>query len=212
MSDVVSEAYAARAAEYVEVVGMIEHAAETDRAALLAWARSVDGPIIDVGCGPGQWTSFLHQAGADVEGVEPVAAFLVHARARYPSSRCRAGRAEDLGVEDASLGGVLAWFSLIHTHPDLLHQPLAELARCIRPGGTLAIGFFDGPAQEPFDHAVTTAYYWSVDALSERLERAGFSVLDARTRTDPGARAQGLLVAQRQPSAGATCVRSDSST
>ena len=92
--DEVREAYSGRASEYVEVVGRIEHAAEADREAILAWARSVDGPILDVGCGPGQWTSFLHEAGLDVEGVDPVAAFMDDARARYPSARFRGGRAE----------------------------------------------------------------------------------------------------------------------
>ncbi len=195
--DEVREAYSGRASEYVEVVGRIEHAAEADREAILAWARSVDGPILDVGCGPGQWTSFLHEAGLDVEGVDPVAAFMDDARARYPSARFRVGRAEALGVPDGSLGGVLAWFSLIHTDPDLIDGALRALARSLRAGGSLAIGFFDGTAREPFDHAVVTAYFWSVDALTELLDSAGLAVTHAQTRHDPPARPQGLVVAQR---------------
>lgn len=193
--DRVREAYSRRAAEYVEVVGRIEHAAEADQAAILAWARSVDGPILDVGCGPGQWTDLLHEAGVDVEGVDPVEAFLDDARTRYPSARFRLGRAEELGVPDASLGGVLAWFSLIHTDPAEIDVALREIARSLRGGGSLAIGFFDGPARDPFDHAVVTAYYWSVDALTELVEGVGLTVTDARTRHDPPARPQGLLVA-----------------
>jgi hypothetical protein len=44
---------------------------------------------------------------------------------------------------------------------------------------------------------VTTAYYWSVDALTEHLERAGFTVTAAQTRTDLGVRPQGVIVAKR---------------
>jgi ubiquinone/menaquinone biosynthesis C-methylase UbiE len=195
--DPVHEAYTSRASEYIEVVGKIEHAEPVDRDYLLAWARSIDGRLIDVGSGPGQWTNFFRDAGVDVEGVEPVEAFLDHARDRYPLAQFRPGRAEALGVPDGSIGGVLAWFSLIHTHPDLIDQPLNEFARCIRPGGSVALGFFEGAAAEPFDHSITTAYYWSVEALTERLEQAGFTVIDWRTRQGRGIRNQGVIVAVR---------------
>lgn len=193
----VREAYSARAGEYTDAVGRIEHAAQRDREVLLAWARGVDGPILDVGCGPGQWTNLLHREGADIQGIDPVDAFLDDARARYPAVRYRTGRAEDLGVPDGTLGGILAWFSLIHTDPHAIDAPLAEFARCLREGGSLVLGFFSGPDHEPFDHAIATAYSWSVDGLSGRVEHAGFTVVDARVHVDPGRRPEGFLVAQR---------------
>ena len=200
--DRVRQAYSARAGEYIDAVGKIEHAAQHDREYVLAWARGVNGRIVDVGCGPGQWTNFLQHEGIDIVGIDPVATFIVDATERYPTARFRVGRAEDLGVDDGSLGGVLAWFSLIHTIPDAIDDALAECARCIKPGGSVLIGFFDGTAREAFDHAVTTAYYWSVDALTEHIERAGFTVADAQVRVDPGVRPQGVIVAVRQPATG----------
>ena len=197
--DPVLEAYTNRASEYIDVVGKMEHAAAIDRNYLLAWAQSVRGRLLDVGSGPGQWTNYLHEAGVDVEGVEPVDAFINDARARYPLARFCSGRAEQLDVPRGSLGGILAWFSLIHLEPGSIDAPLEEFARCIRPGGSVAIGFFDGVAGEPFDHAVARAFYWSVDALTNRLERAGFTVTDARTRHDEGVRRQGVIVASRNP-------------
>lgn len=104
---------------------------------------------------------------------------------------------ENLGVEDESLGGVFAWFSLIHTNPSDIDTALAEFARCLRLGGSLLIGFFSGAAREPFDHAVATAFYWSVAALSECLRRAGLTVVDSSTRADPNARSQGLVCARK---------------
>jgi ubiquinone/menaquinone biosynthesis C-methylase UbiE len=193
----VREAYAARAAEYISLFGSIEAAAEQDREDVLAWARAVNGRIIDLGCGPGQWTNYLHESGVDIEGVDPVPEFIDEARQRHPGVDYRLGHADRLGVEDASLGGVLAWYSLIHTDPDQIGALLTEFARCIRPGGGLAIGFFEGAELAPFDHAVTTAYFWPVGLLSSRVERAGFVVADVRTRTDPGTRPQGAIIAQR---------------
>ena len=155
----VVEAYRARAAEYISLLGSIDAAAEQDRESVLAWARGLDGRVLDVGCGPGQWTNYLSEQGVDVEGVDPVAEFITEARRRFPGVTYRVGRADQLGVEDAGLGGVLSWFSMIHTEPEEVAVPLAEFARCLAPGGGLAIGFCEGPELVPFDHAVTTAFF-----------------------------------------------------
>jgi ubiquinone/menaquinone biosynthesis C-methylase UbiE len=191
------EAYAACSAEYISLFGTIEAAAAQDRECVLAWARTVTGRIIDVGCGPGHWTNFLHEHGAEVDGVDPVPEFIEAARQRYSAVDYRAGHADRLDVEDASLGGILAWYSLIHTDPDQIGGLLTEFARCIRSGGSLLIGFFEGGELVPFDHAVTTAYFWPVGELSARVEQAGFEVTDVHTRTDQGMRAQGTIIAQQ---------------
>lgn len=191
------EAYAARAAEYINLFGSIEATAEQDREHLLSWARGIDGRIVDIGCGPGQWTSYLSDRGVDIEGVDPVPEFIAEAQRRYPGVVYRIGHADRLGVEDASVGGVLAWYSLIHADPDQIDALLTEFARCTRPGGGLAIGFFEGPELVPFDRAVTTAYFWPIDLLSASVERAGFVVTDTRARTDPGMRRHGAIIARR---------------
>lgn len=197
VDDGVRTAYGARAAEYIAAVGRIEHAAPIDREEVLAWAAGLVGPVLDVGCGPGQWTDLLRTAGIDVSGVDPVPEFVAAAKRAYPDASFRAGRAERLDHASGTLGGVLAWFSLIHTTPDALQAPLAEFARAVAPGGGLALGFFAGDDGQPFDHAITTAYTWSEAGLSERVMRAGFRVVSVRSRTDPGARPVGTLLAVR---------------
>ncbi len=105
----VRAAYADRAAEYATLLGSMDAVDDEDRRLLAGWAASLDGPILDVGCGPGHWTAFLAEQGADVEGVDLTPAFIQIARARYPSVRFRAAFVDDLGAPDASLAGVLAW-------------------------------------------------------------------------------------------------------
>ena len=46
----VRDAYAARSADYIDLLGSIEDTAEPDREYVLAWAQRVDGRIVDVGC------------------------------------------------------------------------------------------------------------------------------------------------------------------
>ena len=45
--------------------------------------------------------------------------------------------------------------------------------------------------------AVTAAYRWSADALTGRLADAGFDPVESYTRTSPGQRPHGALVARR---------------
>lgn len=101
------------------------------------------------------------------------------------------------------MGGILAWYSLIHTRPDSIGDALDEFARVLAPGGGLCLGFFTGPKVTRFEHAITPAYFWPVDELAARVERAGFTVLRTQTRHEPGARPHADLVARRGSSVAA---------
>ncbi|RLP73218.1 class I SAM-dependent methyltransferase [Mycetocola tolaasinivorans] len=191
------EAYGARSAEYVAVLGHIDATAAEDRDLLRTWARGITGEVLDVGCGPGHWTEYLRTEGVAIAGIDPVPSFVRYASERYPESRFLEGKAEHLPAADRSIGGILVWYSLIHTPPEELGAALAECARVLVPGGSLAIGFFTGPEIAPFDHAVVTAYAWPAAELAARIESAGFDVLETHERTDPGARPHGAILARR---------------
>ncbi|WP_241248939.1 class I SAM-dependent methyltransferase [Rhodococcus sp. X156] len=196
--DEVLQAYGERAVEYADRLGAMGAVHPEDRDLVLRWALHRPGPIIDAGCGPGHWTDFLTRAGVEVEGTDLVPAFVAQARDRFPAARFREAASDDLGVPDGSLAGVLAWYSTIHTPPEQLAAVLAELARCLAPGGSLLLGFFEGPAVEAFAHAVVTAYRWPVERLAGHLQDAGFAVREIHTRTDPGARPHGAIVAEKR--------------
>lgn len=200
-SDSVADAYNARAASYIANVGQVDLWPAEDRKLLLAWARSVEGLLLDVGCGPGHWTDLLRAEGADILGIDPGSEFVEHARGRFPLTKFRIGRAESLEERAASVGGVLAWFSLIHLSPPSLDVALEEFARVVKPGGSVLIGFFLGDAGQPFAHPIAPAYYWSVDALTQRLESAGFRVLGDRIQGPEVTGAQAAIVAERQSNA-----------
>lgn len=188
-------AYQSRAAEYTRVLGSIDDMHELDRKCIGRWVSSISGQMIDAGCGPGHWTNYLHKGGAPIEGIDLVPEFIDDARARFPGVPFRVGSFQQMDVPDETLTGVLAWYSLIHLPPSEVPQALAEFARVLVPGGRLLIGFFDGSPGTPFQHAVTTAYYWSVEEMSHLLSKAGFDVLEVETRQDAGKRAHAALTA-----------------
>lgn len=193
--ELVRQAYTARADEYTDVLGSIEATAEEDQQLIARWAGSLDGLILDVGCGPGHWTQFLHAAGADVVGIDPVDRFVDGARRRYPHVPFRTGSAQQLGQAEGTVAGLLAWYSLIHTPPAQLDPALQAMVRAARPGGSVLLGFFTGPQVAVLDHRVAPAWTWPVPALTGRLVQAGLTVTETHTRTDPGQRPHAAVVA-----------------
>jgi SAM-dependent methyltransferase len=108
----------------------------------LAHVVEPPGPVADLGCGPGAHALALARRGFDVVGVDG-------SRRMVEVARTRAAREEadatfdvhDVGsplrFADASLGGVLAILVVQHLpHPAAF---VAEIRRCLRPGGHLLI-------------------------------------------------------------------------
>ncbi|MDR4534130.1 class I SAM-dependent methyltransferase [Glutamicibacter sp. PS] len=190
-------AYCAIAERYTELFGDVARLAVEDRRLISSWAAECHGRILDAGCGPGHWSAWLAAQGHHTLGVDVSERFITSARQRHPELVLELADLRQLSFPDASFGAALAWYSLIHADSATLDQMLRELNRCLSPGGSLLMGFFDGPEGEPFDHAVTLAYYHRVTDLTVRLERAGFRVVRSETRQDPGVRAHAALIAQK---------------
>src|SRR5215211_7313712 len=112
------------------------------RAALAAFAEEVGdlGPMLDVGCGPGTVTAYLAGLGVDASGVDLSPRMVEHARRLHPGLRFEVASATDLDLGEASLGGVLGWWSLFNLPRDVLPGVLASFARALLPGGQLLLG------------------------------------------------------------------------
>lgn len=178
----VRDAYSVVAQQYVDLFGG-DVAADEDAAFVRQHLAALRGPVLDLGCGPGQWTAYLHSLGTDVSGVDLVPEFVAHARAAHPGPVFRLGSMTDVDVPDGSLSGLLSWYSTIHLPPAELDDVLTGFRRLLAPGGVLVIGFFDSDdGVSAFDHAVVTAYRWPVDVLVKRLATAGFTEVQRRRR------------------------------
>ena len=71
-------------------------------------------------------------------------------------------------------------------------------ARRAHPGCRFEVGDLDALPRSPGAVAgiLAGAYRWSVEALSEELRMADFEVIETYTRTGPGARPHGAIVAR----------------
>lgn len=176
------QAYSKRASEYLAVLGSVRDMDPLDIACITSWGTDIVGPILDAGSGPGHWTELLRSNGCEVSGIDMVPELVDSARERFPLSSFTVGDLLALPFENAHFGGVLAWYSLIHMQPDMCAHAFDEIARILRPDGTLLVGVILGPQGVSFDHAIAEAFYWSEQGLVDQLESSGYQVLSTGTR------------------------------
>ena len=178
----VRDAYAAVAQQYIDLCEGGDWPDDAGDSALVErHLTGLAGPVLDLGCGPGHWTARLSSRGVDVTGIDQVPGFVAHARAAHPGSSYRLGSMAELDVGDASVAGVLSWYSTIHLPPPELDGVLREFRRVLAPSGVLVLGFFDSDdAVAAFDHKVATAYRWPVDVIAQRVAAAGFVEVERR--------------------------------
>ncbi len=182
----VRDAYTSMSAQYIGLVGDGSQEHEDDLDLVGRHLAGLAGPVLDLGCGPGQWTSYLHSLGADVTGVDMVPEFVAHARANHPGLDIRQGSMTELDIPDHAVAGILSWYSTIHLTPSALDGVLTEFRRLLAPSGVLVAGFFDSDdAVAKFDHKVIAAYRWPADSFSDRLAAAGFAEVERLRRQVP---------------------------
>lgn len=178
-----------------------------ERGVLSVFAGRVGGgePVADVGCGPGRVTAHLHALGLEAFGIDLSPRMVDVARRDHPGLRFEVGSMTDVDLPDASLAGVLAWYSLIHVPDDVVPGVLAGFHRVLRPGGVVLAGFQVGDA-----HRHKTSGYgghpmsvWvhlrPVERVATWLREAGFRVEAQMVREaeDDSRAPQGFVIARR---------------
>lgn len=177
-------AYDTVAEDYARLVDGLLEQNPWDRAVLGAFAERVRGPVLDAGCGPGRVAAHLHGLGVEVRGVDLSPAMVAAARREHPHLRFGVGRLGDLDVADGTLGGVVAWYSLIHVPLAQLPAVVTELARVLAPGGLLLLAFHVGDELRHLTHA----YGHDVQLTSQRLQPDAVTALLADARLEVQAR------------------------
>jgi len=201
-------AYDTVAVDYAELLANELATKPLDRAMLAAFAELAHGTVADLGCGPGRVTAHLDALGADAFGVDLSPGMVAVARQRYPGLRFEQGTIAALDLKDESLGGIVAWYSIIHTPPELLPAVFAEFHRVLVPGGQALFAFQVGDderrhIEEGYGHTVSLdAFRLSPDRVTALLAEAGITVTSTLIR-EPGDRekTQQAYLLARKPTA-----------
>lgn len=155
-----------------------------DRALLSVLADDVgqrrQGPIGDLGAGPGHVASYLAGLGADVTALDlsPAMAAIAHDRLELVAV---AGSLTSLPFGPGALGGAVALYCLIHLDDEGLEVSTRELARVVADGGPLLVAFHTGREVRHldtwWDEEVDLDFrFLEATPVAARLERAGFTV------------------------------------
>jgi SAM-dependent methyltransferase len=195
------------AVSYRDLVRDLVETAPYERAALALFADQVradgGGPVADVGCGPGLITALLRGHGADAFGVDLSPAMIELARADHPEVRFEVGSMTDLALPDASVAGLIAWYSLIHIPDEEIDTVLGHFWRVLRPGGRLLVGFHVGDGSnlktEGYGGHPMRVYVHKrqPEELAAWLTGAGFAVEAHMITTSPEGRLGGTMFARR---------------
>jgi SAM-dependent methyltransferase len=95
------------------------------------------GPVLDVGCGRGEFLSLLRDAGIEARGVDADADMVAYARGEGLLVEHADALAYLERLDDGSLGGIFAAQVLEHLPPPNLLRLLELAAAKVRPGGLL---------------------------------------------------------------------------
>jgi ubiquinone/menaquinone biosynthesis C-methylase UbiE len=202
------ESYDTVAAHYADLVRDLLDRTPHERAALALFADLVraagGGPVADVGCGPGRITAHLSGLGLDVFGIDLSPAMVEVARRDHPGLRFDVGSMTELDLPDASVAGLVAWYSLIHIPDDRIGAVLGHFRRVLRPGGPLLLGFHVGDESqlrtEGYGGHPMKLYVHRrrPEQVAARLEEAGFTVEARTTLTSAESTHGAMLFARRR--------------
>ncbi|WP_329437179.1 MULTISPECIES: class I SAM-dependent methyltransferase [unclassified Streptomyces] len=111
----------------------------------------------------------------------------------------------DLDLADASVAGLVAWYSLIHIPDGEIGSVLTHFRRVLRPGAPLLLSFHVGDEStwktEGYGGHPMRVYVHrrQHDRMIEWLGEAGFAVETHKTLTSAESRLGGVILARRQP-------------
>jgi len=174
----------------------------------LALAEGLGTDVADVGCGTGRLEPYLAARGLSPSGIDLSPGMIRVARRDHPGFDFDVADLRELPFGDASLAGVVCWYSLMYLAPSDRPAAFSELARVLKPGGYLVTAFKAGDSRVRRGGRSTglgtefDVCWLSPGEMERRVIDAGFATVfwGGRHAEGQGGSPQGYLLAQRSSS------------
>lgn len=187
----IAKAYDTVAGEYsAEFFG--EHEKKPmDREILRRFAEKIGdkGTVLDLGCGPGQTSKYLHDLGVAISGLDLSEKTIAEARKNYPEIPFSRGNMLDLEFADSSIAGIVSFYAIVHFTKSQVEAAFREIFRVLRPKGIFLLAYHIGDEtihQEEFLGKKIDVDFmlFPTEFISDCLESAGFAEIEI-TERDP---------------------------
>jgi SAM-dependent methyltransferase len=151
--------------------------------------KPAEGPVCDLGCGPGQVARYLNDAGVAAIGIDLSPQMIEQARSLNPAIHFRQGDMLSLDIKAGTISGITAFYSIVNLPEELVTLAFREMARVLRPGGLLLLAFHIGDEvvrpQELWGNRTSLEFhFFSVESITRHLSSVGFDRIRAFVR-DP---------------------------
>ncbi|HZL84795.1 MAG TPA: class I SAM-dependent methyltransferase [Candidatus Krumholzibacteria bacterium] len=142
----IRESYDSAAAAYAEHLSDELARKPLDRHLLNRFAEETRGRglVADLGCGPGHVARYLSQQGITIFGVDFSPKMVAVAQSMNPDLDFRVEDMRQLKASDASLAGVVLFYSIVHFDVTELPPVFREARRVLVPGGLALVAFHIG--------------------------------------------------------------------
>ena len=137
--------------------------------------------VIDAGCGPGIYTSFLLKKGFNVTSIDLSKGMLKEAKKRVPKGKFYRMSVTKLGFPAGRFDGVFCSAVLLHLNDREAKSAIKEFYRVLRPGGLLFISTKVGRKETVKvypDGTKRFIHFYTAKFLKDSLEKAGFKIED----------------------------------
>jgi SAM-dependent methyltransferase len=147
------------------------------------------GPVCDIGCGPAHIARYLFHRGVNVFGLDLSAGMLIEAKRLNPNIDFMQGSMLALGLGSDTLGGIAAFYSIIHVGRGHVVAALSEMRRVLKRKGSLLLAFHLGEdvihMTNFHDHPVDfEATLFRIEEMTGYAKAAGLNLQHAMER-DP---------------------------
>jgi O-antigen chain-terminating methyltransferase len=145
-------------------------------------------PVLDIGCGRGEFLSLLREAGVEARGIDADADMVAYAGGEGVGVEQADAVTYLEALDDGSLGGIFAAQVVEHLPPAMLVRLLELAAAKLRPGGLLVaetINPLSPLALRSYFADLTHAQPLVPETLVLLAEQAGFRDVDVRFVNEP---------------------------
>ena len=185
----IEKLYNALAREYATAFSTDHERKPMDREFLQRFASEIGKrrPIWDLGCGPGQTARYLTNLGIEVSGLDLSEKLLEQARRLSPGISFQKGNILDLGFEDNSIEGIVAFYAFVHFTRDQLPLAFREIFRVLVPGGLFLFTYHVGENLLHLERFLgrdvdIEVMFYRTDFIIRCLKKAGYERIEPTER------------------------------